>query len=71
MYAAAASRRLRSALSGLGGPRQRCDAGHDVTSGKNALRRAFEQGGDLFVRLDRRLGEMPRAPVRLIGPQLG
>ena len=61
---------VRAKWAELGGPRQRRDASHAVTSGTNALRRPFEQGGDLFVGLDRRLGEMPRAPVRLIGPQL-
>jgi hypothetical protein len=28
----------------------------------------FEQGGDVFVGLDCRLGQMPRTPVGLIGP---
>jgi len=52
----------------LGGPGQRGDTCDHVTAGKNAMGCPLERGGDVFIGLDRRLGEMPRAPVRLIGP---
>jgi hypothetical protein len=60
---------VRAERTELGRPRQRRDAGHHVTPGKDAICCLFEQDSDVFIGRDRCLGEMPRTPVGLIGPQ--
>jgi hypothetical protein len=55
----------------LGGPGQRGDSAHGVTSPQDPVRGLLEQGGDVLVGPDRRLGEMPHLAVGLIGQQPG
>ncbi len=44
---------------------------HTIASSQDALACFFKQAGDVRILVNRRLGEMPDAPIRLVVPQLG
>ena len=71
--AASVSRRLRSASTGLSSrrARQRGHRAHRVATTQHLPRGGLEHLRDPLIRLDARLGQMPRLPLRLVCPHAG